>query len=229
MNEGERQALEAREAKRSGRFKTALIVLMSAVMIDIATAVSMARGVIPSAAFTIIVLAFITVGLAALVVVLSQAPGAEARRLASSPGRRDREQRARYGQMLTLSLSSAVFALISVLRGGDIIAGESELSAIMVVAAFAIMALTLPAMVMNWDGGARAMKRFLEDELTREFRARAMITGFWVLMPGVIGVWLAGLWLPEQAIVFMPLVLWAGAASACLRFALLHRAADRDE
>lgn len=229
MNEAEQRALEAREAKRSRRFKTALIVLMAAVMIDIATAVSMVRGVIPPTAVTIIALGLITVGLAALATVLAQAPGTEARKLAASPGRRDREQRARTSQMLIISASSAVFALIAVLRGGDIMAGERELSAIMVVAGFAIIALTLPAMVMGWDGGARAARRFLEDELTQAFRARAIATGFWVLLPGMIGIYLVGLWRPDQTIVFMPLVLWAGAAAACFRFALLHRAADRDE
>jgi len=229
MNEREQRALEAREAKRARRFRTALIVLMAAVLIDIATAVSMVRGVIPPTTVTIIVLAFVTVGLAALAMMLGHAPGPETRRLAASPGRRDREQRARTGQMMTLSISSLVFALIAVLRGGDIVAGEMELDAVMVIAAFAIMALTLPAMVMGWDGGARAAKRYLEDELTRAFRARAVTTGFWVLLPGMIAVYLFGLWRPDQAIVFMPLALWAGAAAACGRFALLHRAADRDE
>lgn len=153
---------------------------------------------------------------------------AEKDRLAAREQRRDREQRARTRQMTTLIVSSLVFALVAVLRGGDIVAGEGELSAIMVVATFALIAVTLPAMVMNWDGGARAAKRYLEDELTRAFRARAITTGFWVLLPGLIAVYLFGLWRPGQAIVFMPLALWAGAAAACGRFVLLHRAAERD-
>lgn len=94
---------------------------------------------------------------------------AEKDRLAAREQRRDREQRARTRQMTTLIVSSLVFALVAVLRGGDIVAGEDELSAIMVVATFALIAVTLPAMVMNWDGGARAAKRYLEDELTRAF------------------------------------------------------------
>lgn len=44
----------------------------------------------------------------------------------------------------------------------------------------------------------------------------------------MIAVYLFGLWRPDQAIVFMPLALWAGAAAACGRFVLLHRAAERD-
>lgn len=229
MDESEQRALEAREAKRAARFKMALIVLMVAVMIDIATAVSMVRGVIPPTPVAMIALGMITLGLAALAVLLAHAPGAEARRLAASPGRRDREQKARTGQMLTLCASSAVVALIAVLRGSEIVGGEVELSAVMVVAAFAILIVTLPVMVMGWDGGARAAKRYLEDELTRAFRARAITTGFWVLLPGMIGVYLLGLWRPEQTVIAMPLVLWAGCVAACLRFALLHRAAERDE
>ncbi|MCS6622944.1 hypothetical protein N0B44_08490 [Roseibacterium beibuensis] len=229
MDAKEQRALEAREAKRTRRLKTALIVLMVAVMVDVATAISMARGIIPPTTVAIITLAAITISLAALAAVLGHAPGPEARRLAASPGRPDREQNARTGQMMALTVSSGVFALIAVLRGGDIVAGDIEFSAIAVIAAFAIIAMTLPAMVMNWDGGARAAKRYLEDELTRAFRARAIVTGFWVLLPAVLAVYLIGLWRPEQAIVFMPLALWAGAAAATVHFTLLNRAADPDE
>ena len=199
MEEKEQRALVAREAKRTKRLKTALIVLMVAVMVDVATAISMARGIIPPTTVAIITLAAITLSLVALAAVLGHAPGPEARRLEASPGRRDREQNARTGQMLALTISSGVFALIAAMHGGDIVAGEVKFSAIAVIAAFAITALTLPAMVMNWDGGARAAKRYLEDELTRAFRARAIATGFWVLLPGVIGAYLFGLWRPDQA------------------------------
>lgn len=229
MEEMEQRALEARVTKRARRLKTALIVLMVAVMVDVAAAISMARGIIPPTTVAIIILAAVTIGLVVLAAVLGHALSPEARRLAASPGRRDREQSARTRQMVALTVSSAVFALIAVLRGGEIVAGEVEFSAIAVIAAFAIIALTLPAMVMNWDGGARAAKRYLEDELTRAFRARAIATGFWVLLPGVIGVYLFGLWRPDQAIVVMPLALWAGAGAAAMHFALLNRAADADE
>lgn len=227
MDEAERRALEAREARRTARFKFALIVLVMAVMMDAAVAIAMLRGMAPPAPVTIVVLGVVTVGLAVLAAAF--APGGEARRLAASPGRRDREQRARTAQMLVVSAMSAVIALIAVLRGGDIVAGDPEFSAVMVIIVFATLTLTLPAMVMNWDGGAQRARRYLEDELTRAFRARAIATGFWVLLPGVLGIYLTGLWRPEQAVIFMPLVLWAGAAAACLRFALLHRAAERDE
>lgn len=229
MEENEQRALEARVAKRTRRLKTALIVLMVAVTVDVATAISMARGIIPLTTVAIVILAAVTIGLVALAAVLGHALSPEARRLAASPGRRDREQNARTGQILALTVSSGVFAAIAALRGGDIVAGEVEFSAITVIAAFAITTMTLSAMVMNWDGGARAAKRYLEDELTRAFRARAIATGFWVLLPGVIGVYLFGLWRPDEAIVFMPLALWSGAAAAAVHFAFLNRAADRDE
>ena len=227
MDEAERRALEAREAKRGSRFKVALIVLTMALMMDVAVAVSMLRGMAPPRPATMIVLGLVTVGLAALAAVF--APAGEARRLATGAGRRDREQRARTAQMFSATGTSAVLALVAVLHDGRFFGDRPEFPGVMVVSAFATAILILPAMVMNWDGQGRAAKRFLEDELTQAFRARAIATGFWVLLPGALGIYLAGLWRPEQAIVFMPLVLWAGAASACLRFALLHRAAERDE
>ena len=227
MDEAERRALEAREARRAVRFKVALIVLLMAVMMDAAVAVSMLRGMAPPTPAAMVVLALVTAGLAALAAVFG--PGNDARRLATGGGRRDREQRARTAQMFSATATSAVLAVVAVLHGGGFFAHKPEFPGVMVVSAFATVILILPAMVMNWDGQGRAAKRFLEDELTQAFRARAIATGFWVLLPGALGIYLVGLWRPEQAIVFMPLVLWAGAAAACLRFALLHRAAERDE
>jgi len=227
MDEAEQRALEAREAKRSTRFKIALIVLAMVVAMDVAVIAAVLRGMAPPSPLAIIVLGVVTVGLAALA--MFHGPGNEARRLNRMPGRRDSVQSARTSQMLIVTLTSAVLTLVAMLHSRDIVAGELAPSTTMIVAAFATMALTLPAMVMGWDGQARAQKRFLEDELTRVFRGRAITTGFWVLLPGVVLVYLFGLWRPDQAVVLMPLVLWAGGAAASLRFALLHRAAERDE
>lgn len=227
MEEADWRELEAREAKRRFRFKVALIVLMMAVMVDVAVAAAVMRGTAPPTPVTVVVLASLTLGLAVLTAIF--APGDDARRLATGAGRRDREQRARTGRMFGMCVTSAVLAVVAVLHGGGFFARKPEFPAMMMVIAFAIVILILPAMVMNWDGEGRAARRFLEDELTQAFRAKAIVTGFWVLLPGALGVYLAGLWWTEQAIAYMPLVLWAGAAAACLRFALLHRAADRDE
>ncbi len=221
------RALEAREAKRRFRFKTAMIVLMMAVTMDVAVAVAVMRGATPPTPVTVVVLTSVTLGLAVLIAVFSH--GDDARRLATGAGRRDREQRARTGRMFSVCITSAVLAVVAVLHGGDFFVRMPEFPGMMMVIAFATVILIMPAMVMNWDGEGRAAKRFLEDELTQAFRAKAIVTGFWVLLPGALGVYLAGLWRPEPAIAYMPLVLWAGAAAACLRFALLHRAAERDE
>ena len=221
------RTLQAREAKRMARLKFALIFLAMAVLMDIAVAVAVLRGNAPPTDLTIIVLAIITAGLAVLVLALS--PGADARRLGNSPGRRDREQSARTRQILSVTASSAVLSVIAVYCGRDVMQGGSDFPSLAMVMSFTIVVATLPAMIMGWDGAGRKAKRYIDDELTRSFRARAMITGFWVLLPGMIGLWLFGLWRPDQAVALMPLALWAGAAAACLRFGLLHRAAERDE
>ena len=76
---------------------------------------------------------------------------------------------------------------------------------------------------------ARKAKRFLEDELTRAFRARAITAGFWALLPGVAAAYVVGLWRPEWTVIALPVVMTVAGAVASLRFALLHRAAEGDE
>ena len=81
---------------------------------------------------------------------------------------------------------------------------------------------------MGWDGGSKKIKRLIEDELTRSYRASAITCAFWVLLVGVAGAYLVGLWNPEAVIVALPMILWSSATTAALRFAQLHRRAERE-
>ena len=232
MDEAERRALEAREAlgvKRATRFKTVVIMLMVAVLIDISVAAPMLWDQPPPTGLTVIILALVTIGLAALTGVLAHARGDGRFPLVESPGRRDREQKARTAQMLTMPVCGLIFAAFWAMRSADILDGDLDLSAGLAVLAGVLWAGLLPAMVMGWDGGARRVRRFLEDELTQAFRARAIIAGFWALLPGVAAAYVVGLWRPEWAVLALPLVMMGAGAVASLRFALLHRAAERDE
>lgn len=229
MDEAERRALEAREANWSVQFRMTLVVLVAALMMDVAVVLAVWRGAAPPTTLAVSMLASVTGGLGALAAVMALAWRAAARKLAEAGGRRDREQRARALRLLVLPLAAAVVALGATTSGGDIVDGEPASHAFSVIGAFVTLAIALPAMVMGWDGGARRARRYLEDELTRAFRARAMITGFWVLIGGVLVIYVIGLWRPDIAMTFMPLALWAGGATACLRFAQLYWTAGRDE
>jgi len=227
MDETEQRALEAREAKRSTRFTTALVVLTGALLMDVAVGVAVLRGEAPPTVLAVAVLTAVTLGLAALT--LAHAPGREARRLAASPGRRDREQHKRAERLTLLSACGLAGGALGAWGSGGLLSGELTFSVGTVAIWSALWGLALPALVMGWDGGARRVKRFLEDELTRAFRDQAITTGFWVLLPGVIAAYVVGLWRPDWAVTALPLVMTAAGASATLRFALLHRAAGRDE
>ena len=115
------------------------------------------------------------------------------------------------------------------MQSADFLAGDRTMPVSFVVVGAGIWGILLPMMVMGWDGQGRKARRFLDDELTRSFRARAIILGFWVLLPGVAAVYVLGLGRPDWAVAALPLVMTVAGAAACLRFALLHRAAERDE
>lgn len=227
MNEGELRALEAREKKRSVGFKVTLAALAAVILMDVAVGTAVLRGEAPPTVLAVIVLGFVTLGLAALSV--AHAPGAEAGRLANSPGRRDREQRRRTHRLVILSVFGPVGGALGTLGSAYVLSGGQDFPAGTVAIWSVLWGVALPAMIMGWDRDARRVKRFLEDELTRAFRARAVTTGFWVLLPGVVAAYVVGLWRPEWAVVALPLVMTGAGAAACLHFALLHRAADRDE
>ncbi|RYG16342.1 MAG: hypothetical protein EON96_08955 [Caulobacteraceae bacterium] len=119
--------------------------------------------------------------------------------------------------------------MIAMTRADEWITGEDRgLSGVLLAGAAALNLLIIPVMVMGWDGGSRKQRRLLDDELTRAYRAQAMTWAFWILLIGVTGLYMVGLWSPRFAVVFMPMVMWAAAAMAALKFSALHKRADRE-
>ncbi len=233
MDNGERDRLEAREARRERRFRAALVVMWTAVLVSIATALSGWGGLIDEtvfgeSAFAAVLIALGLIALAAGAAAMASMPGADRQRLHGLGGRRDREQRARTSQMLFLPAILLVTVSIGALNAARLLAGEREAAVWICALVVPLLVALPPAMVMGWDGGARKLRRFLEDELTREFRARAMALGFWVLLGSATALYLFGLWRPAEAVALLPFALWAGGGAAALKFALLHRRAERE-
>ena len=142
---------------------------------------------------------------------------------------RDRVQRKWVSQITILPAATLGITLIAMARADEWLSGEDPgLSGVLLAAAAAINLLLIPVMIMGWDGGSRKQKRLLEDELTRAYRASAITCAFWMLLVGAMGVYLVGLWKPHVAVVALPMVLWVAAATAALRFAQLHRRAERE-
>ena len=224
---GEIEGLEQPESGRSAAFKIALIILLAALLVDAAVLIAVLRGIEPPTTTTAVLLTLVTFGLVALTAALR--PAGPASPLPPQAGRRDREQHKRTLNLIVVSVLGLVLGTVGAMQSADFLAGDRTMPVSFVVVGAGIWGILLPMMVMGWDGQGRKARRFLDDELTRSFRARAITLGFWVLLPGVAAVYVLGLGRPDRAVAALPLVMTVAGAAACLRFALLHRAAERDE
>lgn len=63
----------------------------------------------------------------------------------------------------------------------------------------------------------------LDDELTRANRASAAGWGFWILMLGLLALFVANFFEPMRVAETLPLLIVIGAATAGIRFAFLER------
>lgn len=227
MDAEERKALEKREARRWRRLEAPIIIMTLALALLCATAVvTWKRNLLAPTVGVAIMLLLLVIAVVAGALALTYSPNSSLR--GGTESRRDREQRARIAQMVSIPASSLALVILSMVKAQDVLAGDHDWGAVAMAVMGVLYVALIGAMVMNWDGGARKVRKFLEDELTREYRARALTCGFWVLLPGTSALYLFGLWRPEDAIVLFPIVLWAGAATAALRFAQLHRRAERE-
>lgn len=142
---------------------------------------------------------------------------------------RDRIQREWISRITILPAASLGITVIAMGQAREWLSGEDTgWSTVLLAAAATINLLLIPMMIMGWDGGSRKQKRLLEDELTRAYRADAMTWAFWMLLVGVTGLYLVGLWKPQVTVIALPMALWVAAATAAFRFAALHRRAERE-
>lgn len=142
---------------------------------------------------------------------------------------RDRLQREWVSRITILPAASLGITVIAMGQAREWLNGEDTgWSTVLLAAAATINLLLIPIMIMGWDGGSRKQKRLLEDELTRAYRADAMTWAFWMLLVGVAGLYLVGLWRPQVTVVALPMALWVAAATAAFRFAAQHRRAERE-
>lgn len=154
---------------------------------------------------------------------------AERDRLDRGGTRRDRVQRNRRSIMLALPFASVgvvAFGLGAISRVNQ---GRGEMSDLMWAASLPILAWIVPLMVLGWDKEGREQKRWIEDELTREWRARSVSLGFVVLMGGLSAVYAIGLYRPDWAMLALPVVLMTTAGTVGLRYVWLDARAEADD
>lgn len=71
-------------------------------------------------------------------------------------------------------------------------------------------------------GGSAAVRKLLDDESTREHRARALAIGFWSMTVAAIALYLLTLVEPVGGRLALHIVLTAGVGAALLRFGSLE-------
>jgi hypothetical protein len=218
------------EKRREGREKIATAVFCVGVAVTVFGAIVWPEDGLRGAEQVLVATAagFI-VAVAGLCGMIVFRPGEARRKLAEAGGYRDRVQKEWVGRIAILPAASFGLTVIAMSRADEWLSGEDPgLSGALLAAAAVLNSLLIPVMVMGWDGGSRKQKRLLDDELTRAYRSSAITCAFWALLVGTMGVYLVGLWKPHYAVVALPMVLWVAAATAALRFAQLHRRAERE-
>lgn len=139
----------------------------------------------------------------------------------------DRLQARRARQLWLFPLAMTAFLFPATLALQDILVGEGGLADYLSAVLPALYAWVVTAIALGWDRQSRDNRRYLDDELTRSLRARAVGAAFVVLMAGVTLALGLGLWRPELGIAALPFVLAAAGATAGIRFAWLDREAGR--
>lgn len=217
------------ERRRAARHKIAITVFGLGVLIACIAAATWSDAGLDRRLLTAAAIFAAVALLAGLTGLFAYRPDTTERMRTETGSYRDRVQRNWVSNLSILPAATLGLTVIAMTRAQDWLSGEDKGWSGVILAGVAVLNLLLiPLMLMGWDGGSRKMKRLLEDELTRSYRATAIICAFWVLLVGVTGAYLLGLWNADAAVIALPMILWTAAATAALRFAQLHRRAERE-
>ncbi|QTN19362.1 hypothetical protein HZ989_14265 [Brevundimonas sp. AJA228-03] len=155
-----------------------------------------------------------------------------ARAIGDDPGgsiKRERLQTQRSRQLWVFPVLAFFFLIQAIPAAGNIIRRTGDTGDYLHMVLPVLYAWMATAIVMGWDGQTRKERKFLEDELTRVLRARAMSWAFIALMAGVTASLGLGLWRQDLGIASLPLVLSAAGATAAIRFVWLDREAGQND
>lgn len=180
----------------------------------------------PAVSDRILIVAAVAGLAGALIVLTTIRSRSDQERLAARETRRDRTQRLRRMRLATIPFAGVGVVVLSLLALSRILAGQGDVGDFMWAALLPLCAWVVPLMVLGWDREGRRDRKWLEDELTREWRGRALSLGFLMLMGGMSGLYLIGLYRPDWAMLGFPVVLTGAAGAVGLRYAWLDGQAE---
>ncbi|RZJ28880.1 MAG: hypothetical protein EON85_08070, partial [Brevundimonas sp.] len=189
----------ATERRRATRYRIAVAALCLGVFIAAFTAIRWRDDGL-GGPMTVAIVAGIALAMAGVCGMFAFRPD-DAERTAEKPGSyRDRLQRNWVSNLTILPAATFGVTVIAMTRAQDWLSGEDmSWNGVVLAGVAALNLLMIPLMLMGWDGGSRKIKRLVEDELTRSYRASAITCAFWVLLVGVTGAYLVGLWNADAA------------------------------
>lgn len=219
-----------RVRERARRFKGGLLAVgLAAAAAAVGLVLAMDGSALERRNALILLILAGALAVGAAVLIATAWPNAETRSVDAGLSRRDREQRQRRATLFAMPVQVMFALVLGVPAVVRLASGEPRSFDWMMASMVVLWAWVMPAAVMGWDGASRKARKFLEDELTQALRGRAMTLGYVVLLAGVSGVYLLGLWRPDWAMMAFPFALAIGAVTPALRFALLDRAAEGDD
>lgn len=157
-------------------------------------------------------------------------PSGDTLRLAKATPWFEQIQRSRTTSMLSGFIPICALLPLGIGAAGDVISREGG-GFRAINALICLVLVFIPVMILSGRDGSISskMRKYLDDEHTREIRKRSMSSGFVTLMLGATAVYLVGLWRQELAVVMILPAIVLAAFVAVGRFALLERAAERGE
>jgi cytochrome bd-type quinol oxidase subunit 2 len=220
------EALLKSERRRQGRERFGLVTMVAGMLIAGLTLMFKDAEAISIDQVSTGLMIAAAIGVAGALMILLWKRGASARRLEGLIGRRDRLQRVRNDRIYATSITGWGLVAVSLPALSRIAQGQADGSDIGLVAAAAMSPLFVVMSVAGWGGLAQLNRRWLEDEVTRDIRRRALSLGFLVLMTAVTGLFILSLWEQDRARTAFPAVLMLAASVAGLRFVWLDQQAE---
>ncbi len=142
--------------------------------------------------------------------------------------KRERMQAQRASQLWTFPVVTLLLLGLALEPTRDVLNGRGEFGDYFRLWLPVGYAWLITMIIMGWDNHSRKNRKYLEDELTRVMRARALGPAFVVLMIGVTVAFGLGLGWPGLGTAALPFALAAAGATAGIRFAWLDREAGKD-
>jgi hypothetical protein len=152
--------------------------------------------------------------------------GRATRRLNALIGRRDRLQRGRNDRIYATSITGWAMIAITLPALFRIAQGPATGGDIGFVVGATLSPWLVVLSVVGWSGLAQLNRRWLEDEVTRDIRRRALSFGFLVLMAALTGLFFLSLWRRDWGIMGFPAALMTASSATGLRFVWLDRQAE---